>query len=64
MEVVEVVVLLLIMGKARAEPARAARTNEIEACIFGIDERLDSGKDAYDRSWIRSDCGKETGKEK
>ena len=33
-EVDEVVVLLLIMGIARADPARAARTKENEACIF------------------------------
>jgi len=30
----EVVVLLPIMGIARADPARAARTKENEACIF------------------------------
>ena len=30
----EAVVLLLIMGIARAEPARAATTKENEACIF------------------------------
>jgi len=33
-EVDEVVVLLPIMGIARADPARAARTKENEACIF------------------------------
>jgi hypothetical protein len=33
-EVDEVVVLLLIMGIARADPARAARTKENGACIF------------------------------
>jgi hypothetical protein len=30
----EVVVLLPVMGIARADPARAARTKENEACIF------------------------------
>jgi hypothetical protein len=33
-EVDEVVVLLLIMGIARAEPARAAKMKDTEACIF------------------------------
>lgn len=33
-EVDEVVVLLLTIGIAMADPARAARTKENEACIF------------------------------
>jgi hypothetical protein len=33
-EVDDIVVLLLTMGIARADPARAARTKENEACIF------------------------------
>jgi hypothetical protein len=33
-EVEEVVVLLLIIGTAKADPASAARTKDSEACIF------------------------------
>ena len=42
-ETVEVVVVLLTMGIARAELARATRTKESEACIFNDDKQQKIG---------------------